>query len=785
MESDRMGHLLGVIDQARLDEQRGVVQNEKRQGDNQPYGRLRYALFEGLFPAGHPYSWTTIGSMEDLSAASLEDVREWFKTYYGAANAVIVVAGDIDAETARRKVEQYFGDIPAGPPVSRMEAWVPRRSGEARMRMEDAKAPQPLFVKAWVTPQDGTADADHLGMVASVLASGKTSRLYKRLVYDEQIATDVSVISMSMELAGILAIQASARPGGDLARIEKAVNEELARFLAEGPTADELARVITQRRAAFVRGVERIGGFGGKSDVLARSEVLLGSPDAHKVAQRRQLAATAADLKGAATRWMSDGALVIEVVPYPNYQITTSTIDRTALPAPGVPPAPVFPAFERTTLSNGLEVIVAERRTVPQVNLSLIVDAGYAADAGAGAGTASFALDMMDEGAGARDALQISDELARLGANLSTGSSLDVSSVTMSALTANLDASLALFADVVLNPTFPAAEIERMRPRRLAQIKRESTQPEAVGLRVLPRLMYGEGHAYGVPFTGTGDEAVVAKLSREDLAAFHRTWFTPNNATLVVVGDTTKAEIVPRLERLFGGWTAREVPRKSIATVKAPTRQAVYIIDQPGSVQSVIFAGHVAPPKGAADTLALETLNTLLGGTFTSRINMNLREDKHWSYGARSAIVDARGERPFFVNAPVQADKTKEAMQEIAKELRGIVGPAPATPDEVEKAKKARTLTLPGRWETAGAVAASLAEIATFGFPDDYFATYAARVDALTPELVQKTASHIVPDGLVWLVVGDRAKIEAGIRELNLGPVQVIDADGKVTGGTN
>jgi zinc protease len=691
---------------------------------------------------------------------------------------VLVVAGDIDAETARTKVEQYFGHIPAGPAVTRMEAWVPRRSGESRMRMEDEKAPQARFVKAWVTPQAGTADADYLDMVASVLASGKTSRLYKRLVYDEQIATDVSVFAMSMELAGVSAILADARPGGDLARIEKAVNEELARLLADGPTAEELERVVAQRRAAFVRGVERIGGFGGKSDVLARSEVLLGSPDAHKVTQQRQLAATTADLKGAATRWLSDGAFVLEIVPYPKYQTSTSTVDRTTLPEAGGPPAPVFPGFTRTTLRNGLNVIVAERHAVPQVTLSLIVDAGFAADKGVGAGTAGFALDMMDEGAGTRNALQISDELARLGASLSSGSSLDISTVSLSTLKSSLDPALALYADIVLAPTFPADELERLRPRRLAQITREAASPTAVGYRLMPRLMYGDGHAYAVPFTGTGTLATVASLTREDLAAFHRTWFKPNNATLIVVGDTTRAEIVPKLETLFGAWTAGEVPKKNIATVNVPVRQAVYILDQPGSVQSVVFAGHVAPPKGAAGTLALETLDTLLGGTFTSRINMNLREDKHWSYGASSDLTDARGQRPFLVTAPVQADKTKEAMQEVAKELRAITSSRPATADEVDKAKKSLTLTLPGRWETAGAVAGSLAEMVNFGYPDDHFATYAGRINGLTQDQVQKAAASIRPDGLVWLVVGDRAKIEAGIRELNLGPVQVIDADG-------
>jgi zinc protease len=424
---------------------------------------------------------------------------------------------------------------------------------------------------------------------------------------------------------------------------------------------------------------------------------------------------------------------------------------------------------------------VAERHTVPQVIFNLVIDAGYAADQFAAAGTASVALDMLDEGTTSRNAIQISDELASLGATLFSGSALDSSSVSMSALTSKLDPSLALYADVILNPSFPAAELERMRPRRLAQIKREGTIPNAAGLRVLPKLMYGEKHAYGLPLTGSGYESTIGKMSREDLVKFHQAWFKPNNATLVVVGDTTLAEIQPKLERLFAAWKPGEAPKKNIGSVTVGRQPRVYILDQPGSVQSMIFAGHVAPPKSDPNDLAIEAMNTVLGGTFTSRVNMNLRENKHWSYGAGSAVVDARGQRPFFVAAPVQADKTKESMQEILKELNGIANSMPLTPEEVDRAKRAQTLTLPGRWESAQAVSDSLTEMVVFGYADDYFKTYAGRVNALSVDQVRSTATAVVqPQGLIWVVVGDRARIEPAIRELNLGPIGIVDADGKV-----
>jgi zinc protease len=781
MESDRMGHLVGVIDKARLDEQRGVVQNEKRQSENEPYG-LAYSLIqENTYPKGHPYSWTVIGSMEDLGAASLEDVKEWFATYYGAANAVIVIAGDVRAEEVRRKVESYFGHIPSGPPLAKHAVWVAPMSGTHRQQMQD-RVPQARVYKVWNTPEWGSPDDDYLGLVAAVLATGKTSRLYKRLVYDDQIATAVNAAQWSAEIGSQFGIDATTRPAGDLAAVERAVDEEWARFLASGPTAEELQRVKTAALARFTRGIERIGGFGGKSDVLAESQVYGGRPDFYRTRLERVQKATAADLWNAAKRWLGDGVYVLDVHPFPEYAAAKADVDRTKRPEPGPPPATRFPAFQRARLASGLEVIVAERHAVPVVSFQLLVDAGYASDQFALPGTASLAGSMLDEGTRTRTSLQISEELAQLGAELSTASNLDLTTVSFSALKSRLGPSLEVLADVVLNPAFPAADFERLKKEQLARIQQEKAAPIPIALRVMPRLLYGEGHAYANPLTGSGTEASVEKMTRDDLSRFHATWFKPGNATLIVVGDTTLAEIQPRLEKLFATWKGGDVPRKNIASVPPRPKPSVYLLDRPGAIQSLILAGHVAPPKANPREIAIETMNAILGGQFTSRLNMNLREDKHWSYGAGSIFWDARGQRPFIAYAPVQSDKTRESVAEVLKELKGIAGAIPITADELKFAQTAQTLTLPGQWETAGAVSASLAQIVRFGLDDRYFDSYAPKVLDLALADVAEAAKVVRPDQVVWVIVGDRAKIEPGIRELNLGPITVIDPDGTVVG---
>jgi len=774
MESDRMGHLLGAIDQKTLDLQRGVVQNEKRQGENQPYGVTRQLITQNTFPAGHPYSWTTIGDMADLDAASLKDVQDWFRTYYGPSNVVIVLAGDIDLKTAKEKVQKYFGDIPAGPPVAHQQIWIAKRTGTHRQIVQD-RVPQARIYKIWNVPQFGSADTDYLDMVSDCLSSGKTSRFYKRLVYDDQIATNATALVNASEIAGQFYIQATARPGQDLAQVEKELDEELARFLKDGPTADELQRSKTQHAASFIRGIERIGGFGGKSDVLAQNEVYLGSPDAYKISEKRVQDATAEDLKAAANRWLTDGVYALEVDPFPQYKVAAEGADRMKAPGTGAPPE-----LKCTTLSNGLKVVLAERHEVPLVNFWMTSDAGYAADQFAAPGTASLTTALLDGGTKTRNALQISDQLDALGAELGAGSNLDQSTVTLSALKAKLDDSLEIYADVILNPSFPQDDFAKEQKQRIASIEREQNTPTAMALRVMPGLLYGEGHPYGNSLTGSGTVASVSKMTRADLVKFHDVWFRPNNTTLIIVGDTIIAEVKPKLEKLFANWKSGQIPVKSVKTVPMAPKSTVYIMDKPGSQQSVIVVGSVAPPQSNPQEIAIESMVDGFGGTFSSRINLNLREDKHWSYGVRASITGARGQRPFLTIAPVQTDKTKESLVELNQEYRGIVGDRPMTEEELSKIKANETLKLPGSRETIGEVGASVGNIVHYGLPDNYYETYGSKVEALkTSDIASAAKTVIHPDNLTWVIVGDRAKIEAGVKELNLGELKFLGPDGR------
>ncbi|MGA9624689.1 MAG: pitrilysin family protein [Bryobacteraceae bacterium] len=785
MESDRMGYMVNAIDQQTLDLQRGVVQNEKRQDENEPYAMAEELIQQDTYPNGHPYSWSVIGSMEDLNAASLNDVKEWFKTFYGPANAVLVVAGDVDPETVRKKVETYFGEIPPGPPVSRQRVWIAKMTGAHRAVYQDRVA-EPRVYKVWNTPEFGSEDGDYLDMVSDALANGRTSRLYKRLVYDDQISTDVAAYLNPREIGGQFVIQATARPGVELARVERAIDEELARFLTEGPTAQEVQRVRTQYLANFVRGVDRVGGFGGTSDVLAMSQAYLGDPAAYQVKLRREREATPAKVQAAAKRWLSDGEYVAEVFPFGDPQASATAVDRKQPPAIAQPPELRLPKLERTTLSGGLKVVLAERHEIPLVNFSLLVDSGYAADQavppGPGAtgrpGEAALVSKLLDQGTKTRTSLEIGEQLAQLGATLNVGATLDSMVVRLSALKTNLDASLDIFADVALNPSFPPADFLREQKRQLAAIEREKTEPVPLALRVLPALIYGKGHAYSEPWTGSGAAASVSQLTREDMARFQAAWFKPNHATLMVVGDTTLAEIRPKLEKLFSAWTPGETPKKNVASVPLPERSVVYLIDRPGAQQSLILAGSVAPPRNNPAEVSIESMNNILGGDFGARLNMDLREDKHWTYGALTMLANARGQRLFLAWAPVQTDKTKESMAEIDKDLRGILAGHPATGAELARVKASETLRLPGSRETIDRVMSSIGDLVEYDLPEDYYQTYAGKVRALTLADIETSAREVVhPDRLIWVVVGDRAKIEAGIRELGLGQVRLLNPE--------
>ena len=784
-ESDRMGHLLGVLDQKKLDLQRGVVQNEKRQGENQPYGVTEELIVKNTYPVGHPYSWTVIGEMQDLDAAAMADVQDWFKTYYGPNNTIIVIAGDVTPEVARQKVEKYYGEIPPGPPIAKQETWIAKRTGTHRGWVQD-RVPQARLYRIWNVPQYGSQEEAQLDLAAQVLGRGKTSRLYKRLVYKDQTATSAVATDDTNEIGGQFDFTITAKPDQDpqksaanFRNSEKAADEELKNFLKNGPTEAELQLAKTQIFGNYARIVERIGGFGGKSDLLARCQTFTGNPDCYKDYLTWIKAATPATVKKAANDWLTDGDYVLEVQPYPANLKADAKLDRSKPPAAGEPMSLKLPPMQKATLSNGLKIVLAERHTAPVVNFSLLVDSGYAADPSSAPGTASFSQRMLEEGTPTRDSLKIGEELESLSANFNAGANLDWATVNLNTLTLTMDKALDIYGDLILHPAYPQKEFARLQQDRLATIRREKVQPQSMALRVVPQLLYGKGHPYSLPFTGSGTEASVNKLTREDLAKWHETWFKPNNATLLIVGDTTLAAIKPKLEKLFAGWKPGDVPKKNVAQVAQPEKNSVYLIDRPGSGQSIIFGAQLAPPRNDPDAIPLQLVNDIFGGNFSSRINMNLREDKHWSYGVFSFLPAARGQRPYLSLSPVQTDKTKESLAELVREYKDVTGGKPIVAKELKDEQDNATLGLPGSFETVQQLAGAYSQILQYGLPEDYFNTFTEKAMSLTPESANATAKKfILPDHLVWVVVGDMSKVEQGIRELNLGEIHKIDADG-------
>jgi zinc protease len=802
LESDRMGHLLGAVTQEKLDNQRGVVQNEKRQSDNEPFGTVEYTVYDTLFPAGHPYRHSTIGTMADLNGASLEDVKNWFRAKYGPNNAVLVLAGDIDLKTARAKVERWFGDIPRGPAVTRPGAPVPTLSAPVSKVMKD-QVPFTRVARYWTTEGLNGKDTTALQAAATVLGGLSSSRLDNALIRNEKIAVGATASVQAFEKIGVLTVSADVKPGVDAALVAKRLDEIIAGFLKNGPSADEVRRVATQSASGTIGGLEAVGGFGGKAVALAEGLVYSNDPAKYKKELSELAALTPAQIATAARKWMSRPVFNLTVEPGTRdtspaaLALTGDDVSGATPPpppaaaAPSEPPKPTrtappvgtltdldFPAIERTTLANGIPVFFARRAAVPVVRMSVSFDAGFAADPKSALGTQSLMLALMDEGTATRTSVQIAEESERLGARISTGGSIDRSSVSLYALTPNLAPSLALAADIVRNPAFDPQEVERLRGQQLARIKAQLSSPDGVGGYMMPALLYGKDHPYGVPGTGTGEASAVAKLSRDAIVQFHRDWIRPSNAQIFVVGDTTLDALKPLLETTFGNWAEdrRAKPAKSFtAPIPAPTNK-IYLVDRPGSGQSVILGGQVLKQKGRDDLVDLRQANDVLGGSFLSRLNTDLRETKGWSYGVGSQVRNVEDRTSFAIQAPVQADRTGDSIVALIAQIRDFLGSKGTTAAELERTTNGSIRELPGAFETSDAVLGSVQRIIWLGRPDDYYERLPARYRTMTAAQFDAAAkANIDLSKMTWLVVGDAKSVKPQLDKIGL-PVEILPA---------
>ena len=661
----------------------------------------------------------------------------------------------------------------------RPEVNIPKRINDTRASYQD-RVPESRVTMVWNSPQMGIAEDVMFNITSNILSNGKNSRLYKRLIYQDQIASSAAAFQWTKEISGNFVVQANVKPGHLVEDVEAILIEELTKFLDEGPTEEELKMAKAQYFSGFIKGLERIGGFGGKSDLLAMSTVYGDAPDNYKKYLNRVEETTVQDIKDLCNKWLKEGKFTLVCNPFPEYSTTESTINREELPPLTETKPSKFPDVQKTILKNGMKVVLAERTGVPTIEMRMVFDAGYAADQFATPGTASLAMSMIDQGTKDMNSLEINERLQLLGANLGTGSSLDNSFINMSTLKPSLDASLDLYSDVILNPSFPEKEFQRVKQEQISGIKREKSTPIQMAIRVFPKFLYGEGHAYSMPLTGSGFEETVAKMNREDMVAFYNQWLVPNNATMIVVGDISMDELKSKLEKRFYKWKKGSPPKKNIAKVSTKKGNKLYLMDRPESQQSVIIAGYVTEPYGDVSEIETEAMNNVLGGQFISRVNMNLREDKHWSYGAQTMILDAKGQRPMLVYAPVQTDKTSESVSEIVREFDMFTNDKPITVEEFENNKNNTALKLPGMWETNAAVANSVNEMVVYELPDNYFQTYDQQVRALTLDQVRSLSKKMVnSEELNWFVVGDKEKILEKLTALNFDEIILVDGDGK------
>ena len=800
LESDRMGYLVDKLDQPSLSNQQDVVRNERRQSvENQPYGLAEEQLVQSLFPPKHPYYGNVIGSHEDIQAAKLDDVRRFFRQYYAPNNASLAIVGDFDPAATKALVTKYFGTLKRGPAVPPIKAETPKITSERRTNVT-ARVELPRVYMSWITSpilKPGDADAD---IAAGILGGGRSSRLYKKLVYEKQIAQNVSAQQQSLILGSIFQIEATARPGHTADELEKAIDEELAAFRAQPADASEIERARNRIETSIIGGLEVLGGFGGVADRLNSYNHYLGTPDYLEKDILRYRAVTPATIQTFAKDQLAQNARVVMHVtpgqPAPLAQVATPPApqagaaaaaesinadepwrNETPKPATARPLQLATPLSE--TLPNGLTLILSERRGLPIVAANLVLKTGSDANPLDKPGLANFVAAMLDEGTSTRSSLQIADEIAQLGASLNTGSTMDATTVSARSLTKNFGKTLDVLADVVLHPSFPAEEIERQRASRLAGLVQQRDNPSQVAAQVMASALYGPKHPYGYAEVGT--EAAVKAVMRSDMEAFWKQNFVPNNSALVVAGDIAMPELKALAEKAFGSWP-RGTPAQPALGEPMRTKARVVIVDKPGSPQTQVRVASIGAARSSPDFRPMQVMNLALGGLFSSRINMNLREAHGYTYGASSGFAFRRAPGPFQVASGIRTDVTAAAIDEIFKELRGMVD-KPVGAEELSKAKDALANSLPGAFESSSNAVGNFSNVFIYNLGLDYYTKYAAQVNAVTTDQTLTMAKkYLVPDNMVVIAVGDRAKIEPELKKLNLGSIEIRDTEGKPIG---
>lgn len=792
MEADRLGGLLEAMTQGKLDNQRDVVKNERRQRvDNQPYGTAFEKIGEIMYPKGHPYNWSTIGSLEDLQAASLEDVKDFFRQYYVPNNTILVISGSFDPKQAKGWIQKYFGPIKAGTGINRPNPAMPKLDQVVRTTVEDSLARAPRRYMVWHTVKQYAPDEAALDILSYILSTGRTSRLQSNLLYGKEMVASVGGGNNTGEIGGTFQIQATARPGKSLDDIEAEINKEIERIKKEPPTAEEIARAKNSIQAQTIFGLQTVLGKGSQIGSYAG---YLKNPNYFQADLDRYSKVTAADVQRVANTYLTANHLIMSYVPKQGEASrSTSTANRPTsvkaedqddantaaqaakLPKAGPNPKLALPPIEKARLSNGLEVWMVKHSELPIVSMNMVFKTGAAAEPKGKDGVANMAATLIDDGTKTRSAEEITNQLQSIGANIGANSGWDSTNVTLQTVTANLDKALDIYADVITNPVFPSKETEGLRGRSLVGLQQQKSNANIIGNIAYARVLYGD-HPYGRQLNG--NEKTIKDISRDDVVSFYDKVYRPNNAVLIVVGDAARATLIPKLEKAFGGWKSGDVLTSTVPSAASMGKTGIYLVDRPGSAQSVVSIGQVGIDRANPDYFPVVVMNAVLGGGITSRISMNLRENKGYTYGAGSNWAFRKGAGPFAAGGDMQTAVTKEAVWEVMKELQDVRSGRPITQKELDYNKQSLIRRYPAGFETVGAISNQLSNLVVYGLPDTYFNDYIGKVNAVTLDDVNRVATkYLDPDKMAIVIVGDRKVVEGGLKELGY-PITILDTEG-------
>ncbi|AEU34741.1 M16 family metallopeptidase [Granulicella mallensis] len=800
LESDRMGFLMEGLNRDLLRNQRDVVRNERRQGEGSPYAAADEAVAHLLYPKGHPYYGDVIGSHADIEAARIADIRDFHQQFYTPNNASIAIAGDFDPAKLKELLTKYFGPIPAGPKVDPVTVVTPPITSQRRQTVTDTvKLPQ-LNI-AWLTPAAYTPGSYDVSAAIFALGGAKASRLDEALVYKTQVAQSVTCYSRPNKLNGTAECSVIAKPGVKLEDLEATVWAEIAKLQTEGPTAAEVEAAKAGSLTQKINGLQRLGGFGGVADTLDEYNQYTGDPGYLPKDIAAAEAVSVASTKAAAARYLTkDTAVVVYCVPGKkvlddvprspedtdaNVKITnpytpefeTAQEWRKTVPKAGPPVTVHLPVPQTFTLANGLKVYVVEESSLPVLSATLVARAGSENNPSGKEGLASLTSQTMGEATTTRDLKQLADAQERIGTRIGVGSSMDGSTASMTVLTNHTREGFDLLSDVVEHPAFKVEDLDRLRKQRLIGIQQETDSVSAMAQRVGPKLVYGD-QPYGHSQTGTNES--VTGLTRDDVTGFYADHYGPADSALVLVGDVTPAEARKLAEQYFGKWTGKATAAITLPSAPTLTPTHVVIVDKPGAPQSALIAYGLGVPGNSPDLQPLQVMNYVLGGSFASRINMNLREVHGYTYGASSNYSLYRGGGPFQAGGLVRTDVTGPAAKELMTEIRRFPS-TPPTEAELNEAKTARIQSLPGQFETTGSIASSMGSIFLYDRPLDYYATLPEKYRAVTAANVERVAKEDVhPDELIIVAAGDRTKIEPQLKDAGLGPVEVRDINGKL-----